>query len=38
MRLLYRGQAALMYDESYRIYELERTPASSEKQAAATSR
>lgn len=37
MRLLYRGTAALMYDESYRIYVLENTDAAPEKQAAAPS-
>jgi len=35
MRLLYRGEAALMYDESYRIYELARVDASGQTQAVA---
>jgi hypothetical protein len=35
LKLLYRGSAALMYDESYRIYQIERTEEATEKQASA---
>jgi len=37
LKLLYRGSAALMYDESYRIYQIERREDATEKQAAAPS-
>lgn len=37
MKLLYRGSAALMYDESYRIYQIERSDPAADKQAAAIS-
>ena len=37
LKLLYRGSAALMYDESYRIYQIERTEEATEKQASAPS-
>ena len=37
LKLLYRGTSALMYDESYRIYQIEQSDQASETQAAAGS-